>query len=129
MEYSIQFISYLLLMIEELKELFVKKCKSNNYFYLAIIVISCIISVFVFSSVIHDGVKAENDEILHKYYTVITIEDGDSLWDYADEYGDLGYKSRYAYISEIQSINHLNNINKLISGDTLVLPYYSYEVL
>ena len=68
-------------------------------------------------------------QLLHKYYTVVTIESGDSLWDYASEYGELGYKNRTEYIKEIQSINHLQNIHKLVSGETIVLPYYSYDIL
>ena len=62
-----------------------------------------------------------------KYYTSITVEAGDNLWDIADEYIDYGfYKNKNSYISEVKHINHLEE-DAITAGQTLVVPYYSSE--
>lgn len=131
MSAAINLLSVIILMIQELLERFKAfsfiriSCKAKTVFIVGVLSLLCVIS---FTLMMNSGAKAEEKELLHKYYTVVTIENGDSLWDYANEYGELGYKNRSEYISEIQSINHLRNIDKLVSGETIVLPYYSYEI-
>lgn len=91
---------------------------------------TCILGVLIAftASFLSKDVKAENDEHLHKYYTFYTVEPGDSLWNVADEYCELGYEDHFDYIDEVMFINHLDNSDDIVSGETLVLPYYSYEV-
>jgi len=91
---------------------------------------ACILGVLIAftASFLSKDVKAENDEHLHKYYTFYTVEPGDSLWNVADEYCELGYEDHFDYIDEVMFINHLDNSDDIVSGETLVLPYYSYEV-
>lgn len=61
----------------------------------------------------------------YKYYANIEIERGDTLWTLADEYMDsIHYSSRMDYIDEVMSINHLVS-DQLISGQKLIVPYYS----
>lgn len=61
-----------------------------------------------------------------KYYTSVTVESGETLWDIADEYIDYAhYKNRNSYITEVQSINHLDDNCSITAGQTLILPYYS----
>ena len=133
MNKTIGFLSFAIMMIQELyykfKCLICSKKYKNKFVATFTACIICIFCFVSFSFLIHCGAKAEDRELLHKYYTVVTIESGDSLWDYASEYGELGYKNRTEYIKEIQSINHLQNIHKLVSGETIVLPYYSYDIL
>lgn len=63
-----------------------------------------------------------------KYYTGVTVEVGESLWDLAEEYMDSShYSSRESYIAEVCSINHLADENAIIAGQLLILPYYSQE--
>lgn len=63
-----------------------------------------------------------------KYYTSITVEAGESLWDIADEFIDYNiYRSKNSYIAEVQSINHLDENGTIFAGQTLVVPYYSAE--
>ena len=62
-----------------------------------------------------------------KYYTSVTVEAGDSLWDIADNYMDGHYADRDSYIAEVRSINHLDEAGTITIGQTLIVPYYSSE--
>lgn len=63
-----------------------------------------------------------------KYYTRVTVEYGETLWSLADEYIDYeNYKDKNSYISEVRSINHLNEDCAIMAGQTLIMPYYSEE--
>lgn len=72
------------------------------------------------------GVKAtdSDSEVLYKYYQMIEIEKGDTLWGIAEEYG-LG-NNRISYIEEVRSINNMDNYD-LIAGNSICIPYYSTE--
>ena len=71
-----------------------------------------------------------NDEINFKYYTDITVQYGETLWDIADEYIDYDeYKSKDVYIAEVQRINHLDTDSTLHAGQHLIVPYYSNEFI
>ena len=73
-------------------------------------------------------IKAENNDTLHKYYTTYYVEPGDSLWMIADSNYELGYDNHTEYINEVISINHLDSADDLLSGDSIIIPYYSYEI-
>lgn len=63
-----------------------------------------------------------------KYYTQVTVEAGENLWDIAEEYIDYDfYKDKNSYIAEVQSINHLDADGRVMAGQSLILPYYSAE--
>lgn len=65
-----------------------------------------------------------------KYYTGITVENGDTLWDLADEYmDDAHYGNKASYISEVRSINHLDENCSIKAGQFLIVPYYSDEYI
>ncbi len=69
---------------------------------------------------------AAQDE--YKYYTSIEIEKGDTLWSIADTYMDAAhYASRSDYISEVMSLNHMGD-SSIVSGQNLIVPYYSSEI-
>lgn len=73
--------------------------------------------------------KAQNsdEEILYKYYKSITVNQGDSLWGYAEEYADAGhYDSLRNYIDEVVRMNGLSS-EDITTGQHLLLPYYSSE--
>lgn len=61
-----------------------------------------------------------------KYYTSITVEEGDTLWSIAEEYKTEEYASIKAYIKEVKQINHISG-TEIYSGSALVVPYYSDE--
>ncbi|MCM1027488.1 MAG: LysM peptidoglycan-binding domain-containing protein [Roseburia sp.] len=63
-----------------------------------------------------------------KYYTQITVEAGDTLWDLADTFMDQNsYRDKNSYIAEVRSINHLDEEETLLTGQKLIVPYYSTE--
>lgn len=110
--------------------------KRKNYVlksYLCKTVTICailIIGVFIAlgTSFFEQKISAQDNEILHKYYTSVTIEPGDTLWNIADDFYAEGYDSHADYIDEVMHINHLESKDEIVSGTTLVIPYYSYEV-
>ena len=63
----------------------------------------------------------------HKYYTSIQIEAGDTLWDIADRYTKHLNISKPEYIDEICQINGISE-DKIITGEYIVVPYYSNEI-
>ncbi len=63
---------------------------------------------------------------LHKYYTSIAVESGDTLWSLADDYLVDGLMDRSAFIAEVSELNHLSD-ERIHSGAYLVVPYYASE--
>lgn len=50
------------------------------------------------------------------------------MWDLSDDYIDYDeYKNKKEYIAEVQSINHLVEEDSIRAGQTLIVPYYSYD--
>ncbi len=77
---------------------------------------------------IKTNANVEVSGINFKYYTNITVEYGDTLWDIADEYIDYSeYSDKEAYIAEVKSINHLDANGGIKAGQYLIVPYYSSE--
>lgn len=84
-------------------------------------ILICSISYRAISTSANDGFK---------YYTGVTVENGESLWSLAEEYMDSAhYDSLESYLAEICSINHLTDENAISAGQMLVLPYYSQEYI
>lgn len=88
--------------------------------------------MIIFCTVSYHGIRslASNgtDELKFKYYTQVTVAYGETLWELADSYMDEEeYKDKNAYIAEVRSINHLSEEDGIRSGQTLIVPYYSYE--
>jgi LysM repeat protein len=72
--------------------------------------------------------RSSADDIEYKYYTVVEVASGDTLWDISSRYMTTGhYKDMNDYISEVSSINHLSDDYKISAGDFIVMPYYSAE--
>ena len=68
------------------------------------------------------------DQLKFKYYTQVTLAYGETLWDLSDSYIDYEeYKDKNEYIAEVQSINHLTEEGSVRAGQTLIVPYYSYD--
>ena len=65
-----------------------------------------------------------------KYYTSVTVEKGETLWSIADNFIDYEYyKDKNAYIEEVENINHLDGEEMLLTGQMLIVPYYSAEYI
>lgn len=88
----------------------------------AALVCSCSILFFGFGT----RAQGRDEEVFYKYYRSIVVENGDSLWDYAGEYGDSHYNSKQQYIQEVMQINGLSD-DAITRGQHLVIPYYSSQ--
>lgn len=80
---------------------------------------------FTFGSFLSKAKNKEAEITYYKYYTNIEIQPGDTLWDLADGYLE-NYESKEAYIKEVSRLNSIKN-GKIISGQNLIMPYYSTE--
>lgn len=75
---------------------------------------------------IRSSANSGGEDVAFKYYTSITVEAGETLWEIADEYIDYSqYKDKNAYIAEVVHINHLGDDAALCSGQRITVPYYS----
>lgn len=68
----------------------------------------------------------QKDMAYYKYYTSVTVEAGETLWDIAQVYVNGDHASMQKYIDEVKQINHLVN-DKIYAGEDLIVPYYSDE--
>ncbi|MCD8120240.1 MAG: LysM peptidoglycan-binding domain-containing protein [Lachnospiraceae bacterium] len=67
------------------------------------------------------------DDVEYKYYTTITVEKGDTLWDLAIEYySEKYYDSVSDYVDEVKTINGLKS-DTIHEGAKLVIVYFSQE--
>ena len=90
------------------------------------------ICVIIFCAVSYQGIRSlassGDDQLKFKYYTQVTVAYGETLWDLSDDYIDYEeYKDKTEYIEEVQSINHLSEEDSIRAGQTLIVPYYSYD--
>lgn len=91
-------------------------------FIAAIILIGTLSSV----SIMIINAKDNEEEPIYKYYTSIIVYRGDTLEDIAKEHL-LGYDSVSDYCKEVRRMNYMND-NELVVGQSLIIPYYSFEL-
>lgn len=73
------------------------------------------------------GAAPGSEEALYKYYTTVTVEKGETLWDIAVEnYSDRYYDSISDYIAEVKEMNGLDS-DTIHEGAKLVIVYFSTE--
>jgi len=101
------------------------KMKIGGFLYILGLFLIMLIIFFV-SGTFSEASSADTEH-RYKYYTNITVMQGDSLWDIAEEYISEDYESIEEYIEEIESINNISAKDTLISGCNLIIPYYSSE--
>lgn len=83
-----------------------------------------VVAVFCVFFLQASPVNAQSDQVNSKYFTVIEVESGDTLWNIAQEYRTSEYSSIEEYIKEIQAINHISG-DAITSGCYLTVPYYA----
>jgi hypothetical protein len=67
---------------------------------------------------------------VYKYYKCITVPSGASLWSLSEDYMDVAYyESVSTYMNEVRHINRLDTEDTLLTGQSLILPYYSSEYI
>ena len=91
---------------------------------ITIIVAIIVLSVIYLGVTNKDASEADATTASTKYYTSISVESGDSLWNIADEYMTDEYSSTQEYIDEVVSINNLTNASSITAGTNLLIPYY-----
>lgn len=93
-----------------------------------ILIIAAIIFVsLIYISVSHKESPSSNaSRASQKYFTCITVEEGDTLWDIAEEYKTEEYSSTQEYVDELLSINNLNTAT-IVTGTNLLVPYYEVK--
>lgn len=101
--------------------------RRNRLHKLILIGLCLLISVFIVLIALSNDVSANegNNKTEYKYFTQITVNEGDTLWGIANR-----YKGDHTSINdELEEIKHINNLrsNNIIEGQSLVIPYYSYE--
>lgn len=92
---------------------------------ITLFILTLLIAFFLIGNSIITFAGAKSNRDLHKYYTSIQLQKGDSLWSLASEYAPKGIISRKEFISEVCRINGISENNTLHSGDYLVISYYS----
>ena len=96
-----------------------------------VLVLSCCFTALFATAKPAIAEKKQQDE-LYKYYTNITVRQGDTLWEIAeerlkDEQTASGYKTVHSFVKEIIALNHLKDRNYLMAGQKLIVPYYSSD--
>lgn len=83
--------------------------------------------IILLGSSIHALANSSDNRPVNKYYTSITVENGDTLWDIADEYIS-GYDiDKNDYIAEVSVLNNLSE-DEIHAGQSIVVAYYTRDV-
>ncbi|MDE5591145.1 MAG: LysM peptidoglycan-binding domain-containing protein [Acetatifactor sp.] len=94
---------------------------------MALLTVFATVCMIMVCAISYDSIRS-NASSGFKYYTQVTVEAGENLWDIAEEYIDYDfYKDKNSYISEVRSINHLDSSGNIVAGQNLIFPYYSTE--
>lgn len=94
-----------------------------SFLFLSIITV-VLAGILLFGTV---SAQAASADTLHKYYTSIRIEAGDTLWAIAGAYMTDEYTNIQEYIREVCAINHISE-DKIYAGQYIVIPYYAKEI-
>ena len=89
-----------------------------------VIVLVCVLVIFAVilignSIITFAGSRAEQP--VHKYYTSVQLQKGDSLWSLSDQYASSDRTSRAQFIDEVCELNGISKDNTLHSGEYLVV--------
>lgn len=100
------------------------KMQKRIIFFTLVTIVSLII---LLGSSIHALASSNDNRHVNKYYTSITVEDGDTLWDIADEYISGYNVDKAEYVNEISELNNLSDGN-IHAGQSIVVAYYSRDI-
>lgn len=97
-----------------------------GYGFLAALLAVCMLflGVYIGSRQLSQVEAQENTEAREKYYTSIQVEDGDTLWNIAEEYMTEDFEDRDSFMNEVRQMNNLTG-SIIRSGDILLIPYYA----
>lgn len=100
----------------------VRDIRCNTYM-VAFIFAFALLLAFSLRTVSNAGVQ----HVAELSYESIRINEGDTLWDIADEYMCCEFKNKKALVDEIARLNHIGNENVIHDGGYLVVPVYIYR--
>lgn len=83
-----------------------------------------IVLVLAFSFFILSPVEASEKNRKVKDYICVEVEEGDSLWSIAKQYGVSGKKEINAFIKEVKEINSMQEDTVIKPGNYLMIPCY-----
>lgn len=107
--------------VQSLRKARLRKCLTWS---LTLAVIFCMILV---CTMLYGSIRVQANTG-YKYYTCITVEEGETFWSIASRYRDTAhYEDVESYIAEVENINHLDAYETLLAGQRLIIPYYSAE--
>ena len=87
------------------------KMQKRIIFITLVTIVSLII---LLGSSIHALASPNDNRPVNKYYTSITVEDGDTLWDIADEYISGYNVDKAEYVNEISELNNLSDRKSVV---------------
>ncbi len=83
------------------------------------------IAVVVMGTTITPQARTESPRI--KYYTTLTVNSSDSLYDISEKYMSGEYTDVNDFMNEICQINHIYDADNLEAGSQIIIPYYSSD--
>ena len=93
-------------------------------FFLTIIIVFCIF----LGTTLMTGAQSDEYAPEFKYYTTITVHEGDTITKLAEKYySDNHYDNMNNYIYEICTLNRIGDKDNVKAGESLIMPYYSTE--
>lgn len=103
-----------------------KRIKRNRIIKMMLSFCLVFILAMMSGSIISYAKSSKQESPSYKYYTSVTIQEGDTLTTIAKENISPEFTSVSAYINEVRQMNHLDS-EKIYSGQSLIIPYYSLE--
>ena len=71
--------------------------------------------------------EARSESPRLKYYTTHTVAPSETLQEISEQYISEEYVNIDAYIDEVCNINHIYDASDILTGDQIIVPYYSAE--
>ena len=104
-----------------------KQLRRRIITFVIMISVVVFISIFLSFSFMSDA-KNNGEHKDNRYYSCVSIKAGDTIWSIAEQNMDLmHYNNVESYVRDIASVNKIRTDSELISGTSLIIPYYSDE--
>ncbi|MGI5988910.1 MAG: LysM peptidoglycan-binding domain-containing protein [Lachnospiraceae bacterium] len=99
-----------------------RRAEKRRVLFLALTA-AAVVAIFVMLKTSTVSATPSISEQKAKYYTSITIERNETLWDIAGKYYDSSYENRQDYIDNVKNVNGLSD-DTIKTGNKLVIYYW-----